>query len=61
MGRDDEGSKTEAIGLPRLAPVQTVEELPALAEPGALCFVKAEEESYVFIDGEWKPRKGLMK
>ena len=61
MDPDDDGNKTQAIGLPRLAPVDRVEDLPALAEPGTLCFVKSEEESYIYVDGAWKPRPGRMQ
>lgn len=61
MSGDEEGKNTQAIGLPRLPPVDQRSELPALAEPGTLCFVKSEEQSYVYDGSEWKPTKGLMK
>jgi hypothetical protein len=54
---DDDGSKTVATSLPTIPPVDTLEDLPALSEEGAICFVRDRGESYVYVDGAWKPRK----
>lgn len=57
MAQEDDGLKTVATRLPTLPPVERRSDLPAVAEEGAMCFVKERGESFVFLDGEWKARK----
>lgn len=54
---DDDGSKTQAVSLPTLPPVDGMEDLPAMSEEGSICFVRERGESFVYVDGAWKPRK----
>jgi len=57
---DEDGLRTQATRLPTYPPVDTLEDLPALSEEGAICFVRELGESYVYVDGAWKPRKNAQ-
>lgn len=47
--------RTELIDGPILyPPVETVDDLYTLAEPGARCLVQAEGVTYMYYDGEWR-------
>ncbi len=61
MGHDDDDAqRTQATRLPTLPPVERKAGLPRAAEDGSMCFVKDRGESFVFVDGEWKPLKQVQ-
>lgn len=53
---DSNGQKTVATRLITIPPVERVDDLPDTAEEGSLCFVREQEESYLFVAGKWMAR-----
>lgn len=54
-------SRTELYENLWLKPVERVEELPAAANEGQICFVTGEGRTYAFREGQWIVASGAGK